>query len=332
MSTKKDVMVNPLLTREVRPALNLKEFFERWEASRDFDEMLGRLHRGFNVPLERAYQGKDEYIDFLTFYFSIADGWTYEDNLRSPADEEKRYRTGWEKRGNIEWKTPSEFRQMLARKAFDMLCQNFFKSKSMVGSHDSEQEMEIILKLLPLIQNFFRAEKQRFGENIVIRNIAARFDRRSPGEEYAINFLLKLANFIWEWQELEVPSWSSNKEAEERQNVELRSLLDSTKPWMVEVLSCLDRLDILRKWLLALDRPCLAKLKEIAMRNELRVDRYLFRSRPVATIDEACYIGSKAAWLLKEYELKKSEHQRLMAIHAAQLKKMEAEQELKKLS
>ena len=109
MSTKKDVMVNPLLTREVRPALNLKEFFERWEASRDFDEMLGRLHRGFNVPLERAYQGKDEYIDFLTFYFSIADGWTYEDNLRSPADEEKRYRTGWEKRGNIEWKTPNKF-------------------------------------------------------------------------------------------------------------------------------------------------------------------------------------------------------------------------------
>ena len=332
---KKAVVANPLLAREVRPVLKLKEFFEGWEASKDFDEMLGRLHTGFNVPVqEYAGQEYDE-IDLLIFYFSIADGWTDGYIFQVPADKGKKYQVGYDGNGNLKFKAPSELRQELARKAFDMLCLHFFKKVELPHRHheDFNNVWERTIsceRVLSAIQFFFRTEKG-IGSTIKIRNFSYRSER-SHGEQHAVSFLLNLTHFMWEWEGLEVPSWFSNKEAKERHNLEMRKRLDSAKPWMIEVLAYLNRLDILGEWLLELDGHCLEKLKEIAMRNELRADRYPFKSRPVATLDEACYVGSKAAWLLKEYELKKSEHQRLEMICAAELKKQEAEQELKKLS
>jgi hypothetical protein len=100
---------------------------------------------------------------------------------------------------------------------------------------------------------------------------------------------------------------------------------------MIEVLAQLDRLDILKKWLLELDAACLAKLKEIAFRNKL--DKYeRDEERNVATLDEACYLGSKSAWLLKEYELKKRESGRLSKIREARQRKAEADQTIAELS
>jgi hypothetical protein len=82
---------------------------------------------------------------------------------------------------------------------------------------------------------------------------------------------------------------------------------------MVEVLVALGRLEVLRKYLLELlePDPCLAKLKEIALREHFSNHHNLVREdRPVASLDEACYLGSEAAWLLKEYELMTKEYTR----------------------
>jgi len=57
----------------------------------------------------------------------------------------------------------------------------------------------------------------------------------------------------------------------------------------------LDELNLLHRWILEFDNPCLAKLKEIALRRELSSHRHpVTEDRKVADIDEACYLGSSA--------------------------------------
>lgn len=58
----------------------------------------------------------------------------------------------------------------------------------------------------------------------------------------------------------------------------------------------------------------------------------VLNDRPVATLDEACYVGSMTAWFLEEYELRKREHNRLELILEAERQKEEADQQIKKLT
>jgi hypothetical protein len=95
----------------------------------------------------------------------------------------------------------------------------------------------------------------------------------------------------------------------------------------------LRKLWLLRKMMFHLDKPCLDKLKEIAMRAKF--DSYshpVDRSRPVTSLDEACYAGSEAAWFLKEYELTMAQHRRLKSIQKAEQTKKEADDKIRKLS
>ena len=83
--------------------------------------------------------------------------------------------------------------------------------------------------------------------------------------------------------------------------------------------------------MLELDKACLAKLKEIATRTEIRL-RGFGGTRPVASLDEALYCDSEAAWFLAVHELKTREHARLEAIREAEEKKADADRKLEKLT
>lgn len=308
------------LTREIRPIRNWHEWLARWQEAETMEEMLGLLHVGFNASLERGAIWEKTYdkIDRLTFYFTIADGWADSYLLKISEDENKEYQVGYDQDGHVIRESLRKLRHQVARKAFDILCStNFFRTELL----DSEncrgyesrikwEEMITSERLFPVIQNFFRAERGLFGDRIEIRNLSRWDDKRSHNEQQAVNFLLNLAKFVWEWREYEIPSWYTSEQKDEMKmrNVEMRSRLDSAKPWMVEVLAQLGRLDVLRKWILKLDEVCLTKLKEIALRNKLETYRQysVIKDRPVATLDEACYVGSKAAWFLKEHETTKS--------------------------
>ncbi|MEK7117780.1 MAG: hypothetical protein AAB861_03335 [Patescibacteria group bacterium] len=329
-----------LLSRDIRPIRNWCEWLQRWQAAESFEEMLGLLHCGFNVSLERGEYGEKEHnqIGRLTFYFTIAAGWEDYILLRSPADGNRSYDLGRDASGNRVTKTTSELRQQLARKAFDILCLNFFKNY-LEEDRDRENWMwkwvaiAVSEQLFPVIQSFFRAEKRQYG-GISIRNLS-RSRKKSHGEQTAVDFLFNLANFIWDWREQEIRSYYSRKEELERENVSMRARVDAAKPWIVELLSWLDNLNLLRKRISELDETCLAKLKEIAMRAEIdnpSSTEFCNRKRLVVSLDEACYVGSKAAWFLKEHELWLREHTRLEAIRKAEERKRGAERELQKLT
>jgi hypothetical protein len=346
MNTKKDEMavvpIHTSLTREVRPDRNFCELIERcWQTATTLGDMEGVLHRGYQVSLGKSAYGEKEYdeIDRHTFYLTIADGWEDYDLLELPTDGNKEYTVGYDSCGNVIKKSPCGLRQQLARKAFDMLCLNFFKKVELLvdGRHGKEfnKDWEGVIaseRLFSIIQNFFRAEKGRSGE-VRIRNLSRRDDKRSHNEEQAVNFLVNLAKFIWGWKEYEIESWSNNKKEEKKWNVEMRSRLDASKPWMVEVLIGLGRLFILRKWMLELDKACLDKIKEIALRSEFsEYQGPVWEDRPVASLDEACYLDSGGAWFLKEHELMVREHKRLEGIYKAKKKISDASREIKELT
>ncbi len=232
--------------------------------------------------------------------------------------------------------SPWELRQQVAQKAFDMLSRNFFKSQAedalRARRHgEAPWGADIVSgRLLPIISGFFRVE-----ENGAIRNIF-RCDEPEHRMQHVTSFLPTLIRAIFKWEEEEIESWTLKPEEVAKKNVETRERIDSAKLWAIEVLAGLRKLDLL--WgmygvqpdacgkFVELDEPCLAKLKEIALRNKL--DKYYARvskDRPVVTLEEACYLGSRAAWFLKKYEVAKTEHERLSAVLEAELERRGAE-------
>ncbi len=347
---ERESLVYNLLNREIQPIRNWNEWLERWLLAATIEEMLGLLHAGFNVPLEHSRYGEKEYdnIDRAVFYLTIADGWADNDLLKTPTDRElgeRECRFGRDQHGNRVHRTASELRQVVALKAFDILCLNFFRTELKKEGRYGEsfgrfwEQGVASNRLFPVILDFFRTEELKAYEmlwldRVRIRNLTCQREC-SHNEELARNFLLNLARFIWEWKETDVRLGygEDQKKAIEKRDAEMRARLDAAKPWMVEVLVSLGGFDLLREWMLELNKPCLDKLKEIALRNKL--DECLHpvtKDRKVATLDEACYLGSQVAWLLKEHELKVSENKRLNAIREAERKKEEANRRIKELT
>jgi len=327
-----------LFSRKIRPIHSWHEWLQRWQVAVTLEEMSGLLHVGLDVP-ENRYPNETQYsyFDQVTFYLTIADGWAD----RYPflvAEGDTDYIIGRDKYGNVIQKTSSELRQQLARKAFDVLCTNFFKleeHKERNGSVANWIDEIISGQILLSLQEFFRSEKSQLGNRIRIRNLSERAENRSHGEQQVVDFFIVLAKSVWEWKEEDVPSWrdAAEKNGIARRNDEMRSRLLNAKPWLVEILSQVDQLDILEKWLLKLDRACLVKLEEIALRGELRrFDHPVSEDRRVASTDEACFLGSKAAWLIKKIELAIREFGRLNAIVEEERRVAEAHQHLRELT
>ena len=342
---KEEVVIKPLTTVNIRPIWNWNEWLELWQLASD-RECMGwlesLLHTGFNgnVSFDKAdyYEKKYDHIDRIIAYFTIADGWPNHYQFENSNGNDRSYLTGYDKNGNSVRKSTSALRQQVARKAFDMLCLNFFKEEE-YRYEESEGDFwwRVVLseRLFPVIQNFFRIEKGRYTDRVEIRNLYHQTERLSHNEQLAVDFLLKLAKFLWEWKKTPIESWhkEDKQKSISEKNERRRIQLDAAKPWMVEILIQLDKLDVLRKWMFKLDKPCLDKLREIALHSELDdFEHHVAKDRPVKTLDEACLAGSKAAWFLKEYELKKKELTRLKTVRDAELALEEAQRKVKKLT
>jgi len=340
LKQKDETAIHTLLTREIRPIRNWNEWLARWQAAEDIQWMESLLHVGFSISFERQY-GEREYdrVDRYIFYFTIADGWADDYLLKLKEDEGRTYSVGQDANWNTINKTPSELRQQVARKAFNMLCMNLFKID--LGGTDIRgdgrfdriwEESIASERLLPVIQNFFRLEESRYGSSIRIRNLSYPGNRRPHNEQQAINFLLNLAKFLWGWKKPNT-QFSSNKDEMDKHFAAKRVCLDAAKPWMTEILVELNELDVLRERILELDDACLAKLREIALHAELSNFRHpVMEDRSVATLNEACYVDSRSAWLLKVHELKAREDGRLRMIRESEQQKVDADYRIQKLT
>lgn len=335
---------HPLMVREIRPPRNWNEWRTCWQESTTTHQLTGLLHEGFNVGFERFSHGEQEYnhTDRLETYFAIADGWERGySQWHLETDEGKGYLVGYDRYGNRQPGNPAWFRQKLARKAFDVLAQNFFKvevENSFSVQHRSRDPWGtdfVSGRILPILMNFFAVEGG------AVRNLSG-LEASNHNEQQAINFLLRLAAFVFKWKGEEIKSWHIRPEEKAKQNAEMRKNINSAKLWMLEVLSSIGKIDLL--WDVygmrssfwgfeELDEPCLSKLKEISLRTELRTTKSpVGKTRLATTVEEACLVNSKAAEFLKLYEIRKAEYARLAAIREAERQMEEAEQNLKRLA
>ena len=269
---------------EIKPTSNWQSEFQKWQIATDPIWMKGFLHEGFGLPLGPCKPNEKEYdiIDRLIFYFVIADNWV--DFFGNQSDK----------------KQLNAIREQLARKAFNVLCLNFFNMESFDSGHTTPKwiwEGTVVSeRLLPVIQNFFRVEEGQRDKKMIVRNLSIRDDGRSHNEQHAVGFLLNLARFLWTWKYSPCDlTGAKQKIIDERY-----ARINAAKPWMIEVLAGLNRLEVLQKWMYKLDDSCLLKLKEIAMRHTVTDG---LGHRQVTTLEEACYAGSSAAWFLKRHEI-----------------------------
>ncbi len=335
-ATEKEVL--SAIAQTAPPIQNWKEWLVRLTWATSSQERESLLHIGFTVSLEPVGYREKRYgeADRIRTYLAIADGWA-DSNIKL-REEEPKYVVDQDRNGNITRKTSSELRKQLACKAFNMLALNFFNLELWDGDREFRWQWEKVIlseELFPVIRNFFRPEKEQFGNDMVIRNLS-RSREPSHNEERARNFLLNLAEFLWKWKEPNYRYISADKEARQKYLeylAEMRSRIESAKPWMVEVLANLQRLDALEEFILELNGSCLAKLEEIALRAHLNQFRHpVNESRRVLSVEEACYAGSKAAWLLLKQRLKARVHSKLVAVRDAERNKAEAERALEELS
>lgn len=315
--------------QHVGPIKTWGEWLKLVSAATTFEQKLGLLHAGFDVEMgHRERWGVDpDYIpsDRLKFYFSVADGWPESTNFQNEGvgwQDEPTYQIGYDERGRPEKRRESQLRQSLARKAFDMLVSHYFLEQSWLerASYRSREDEELIRSFLGnpgflAIQQFFRVEEGR------VPNLSTHDeDNRRTQQKKVREFLLWLPPLLWNWTEEEIhphdpEEWKDRKMLDNRV---VKGFVTKAKLWMIEVLSALGKLDLLGPWILELDKPCLAKLKEIALGTNLPPPGIGWKGKPVTSIEEACFYNSGAAWLLKKHEVMMAEHVRLQAISDAE--------------
>ncbi|HAU08013.1 MAG: hypothetical protein UW46_C0003G0009 [Candidatus Yanofskybacteria bacterium GW2011_GWF1_44_227] len=340
---KYDIAVlGDLSKREVRPTKNFHEWLKMWQTAKTLGELLGLLHEGFEVSLTASTYGEPDYddIDRLIFYFLVADG-HFLLRSNSPLDPPK-FRIGYDKNGNEVVRSEGEIRQIVAQKAFKMLVQNFFKgaeTRKVIEYRRDDSFGSFWNKTIQserifnAILGFFSIHQRRYADDFEIPNLP-RQRERTHHEQIAFDFLMNFVELIWEWRDPEVQSWRKEEEIAEqkKRTAEIRKRVDEAKPWTIEVMEILGQLDILRKYIPTLDKASLAKLKEIAMRRKIHDYRHpVEKTRLVASLDEARFVGSRAAWLISEYELVKREGNRLEEIRSAQREIEEANERIRML-
>ncbi len=306
------------------------------------EERMGLLHVGFNTGFQYSpHDAKDrepDYIDRLVLYLSLSDGWRRAFSLISPQDREFRFEIQ-DKDGMRVRKSIDELRQILATKAFEVLSHNLFRREpSVYGDHGHERreyfdywERLVNPRLLPTLIAFFRVVEKH--GNFFIHNLTSR-DEPRQNEKHAHNFLVELAKFMWRWKETVISKHlgEDDKKHHGTKNITIRTLIDGSMPWMVEVLYLICRLDVLDEWILELTEPCITKLTEISMRTELVTHQHAVnKSRRVCSLEEASYAGSETAWFLMRRKIKMGVKERLEVIMRAEDAQEEAAERLREL-
>lgn len=320
---------HPLFQKPIRPWSNWREWCERWQAAVSYQEMIGLLHTGFDASPDYHDGTYDrDRAERILMYFDIADSWNDSLSLYAPGEHsgfaENKFLFGYTESGQNILKSAAELRQLIARKAFDVLATNFF-----VNTGDSESPYAVwqsrllfSRRIFLRLQEFFQSGN-RIAESHCIRNLSASFRKdRSHTERLAIEFLTHLAKHVFTSSDDTVESWVTNREEVLAAQEARRELMNKAKPWLIEVMLYVGREHYLRDWFRTFDKDCLLKLKEIAFRSELlQFVHPINDTRPVQSIEEAVYSGSRAARLLLDFELYERVHTRLEQTRQSELRK-----------
>lgn len=308
--------VHPLMAGEISCINSWKKWKELWQGTEYAELRHSLLHFGFAVQADST----DEVIERVCLYLDIADGWKYSRNFKK-GEEDYSYLFGTVFGSEVN--NLPEFRRFLAQKAFQSLCQNFFKNTAAKDYYvPSWARMATEHQVLEKILWFFR-----LNEDVVdIPNLDP-FDSTDHNMEIATKFIRDLCEFAWT---CENNRWGRGEVYEE-----MKDELRKARPEMIRLLSGIGALDVLlNTGEYQLDKSCVKQLENIAM----AYDRWLPSAtswsnehRKPRTLEEACFGNSQAARVLLILRVKQAEQKRFDAIRELEEQRREAEKKIEGL-
>jgi hypothetical protein len=318
-----------LLGKDFIHIKNWKEWKDCWEEEHRVEFLHSLLHFGFNIPVENL----DELGDRLCLYLEIADkNDGRSSNFRRHAEEFEdiprfRNRLYFEDCTTFTEKPIREkagFRQILARKAFETLCQKFFKDTSKDYQLPSWFRGLLAPGVLEKLLWFFRLSDEG---NII--NIKRGFSDHHM--ETAIKFAEDVCFFMWDCER----KYSHHREIDK----EDIKIFHSVRSDVIKVLYALDSLYFLTQGgrYKEVDKNHLALLEKLALSYKLHLPSVSGKSlygrelRKPRDIEEACYGGSQAAEVLLLLNVQKNEQERFNKMREFTNQRRRVENELEKL-
>lgn len=224
---------NPLIEKKVRGFKDFEEWMDRWRKAETFTELEGLIHGIFD-----STQNYDEKVRAILFLLKIADGHNSYENFENPNishldrihhDEEVRKR------------------QKIAKKALNILCQNFFKNIS----KDSDEKSWISLTSNPMVFKsvvwFFRKEKysKRLENARDIQELNGSSFINETIDKFLDNFLRWAFNFLYYlgW-DLENNNELYGPEIKERVKKTIETI-KGEQGNLVEIIHCSKKTDVL---------------------------------------------------------------------------------------
>lgn len=304
---------HPLQEIQVAHIETWEEWKRLWGATRHAEMLHGLLHVGFDIS---GNQG--DAAERVCTYLGLADGHALvaDSAFWRPNETQER---GMERRTIL----GADLRRALAQKAFQMLCQKFFRNTYVEdrGRIPSWARLATHPEVLRKLVWFFRLD-DRWG----IPNLQA---PAIPVHHLGLarTFVRDLAVFAWE---CETRGWYQGEISDE-----MIEVFRTARPDMLSLLFGLRQLEIL----LSLDRRyelnqgCMERLGELAMSYELylpSVGSSGQEFRKPDTLEEACLGDSKAAQVLLVLRARHVAAARLKEMLALEMARREAEEKLRK--
>ena len=284
---------------------------DRWEKCTSAEERYGLLHIGFMVRANTP----DERDERILFYIACADSWHYGCSLHRKEDQDAHF---WFSLSPPERPVDMrEMRRVVARKAFEVLCQNVLKNTTPASDYPSWCELVRDKAIMEKLFWFFRH----------IQNLGHSYDaERDVYVRTAHRFVEDLAEFVWRFRYF-------GKFAGE-EDYAIQEQLRAMRPRIIEILWASGKLmRLLTKDPYDLDEACFAKLEELAFRKEQwlptndKQGNWTETYRRPASLEEAHFAGSSAAIVLTHRRIVAQEEKRFEKLRELSERRDELERE-----
>lgn len=304
---------HPLEGKEVTYIQSWEQWKKRWEGESSTEILHSLLHFGFSV----SANWKDA-VERLCLYLEIADNGDERSSVFSSKDD-------WQfqtyRAFGSEVNTKAGLREVLAKKSFQMLCQNFFKNTAEQNYHlPSWVGMITIPQVLDKVFWFFRLNY--LGDILNIHLLRDGDHQKKVAED----FVHELCLFIWDCGNY--GTYPGCRELTE----EVRTAFRKARPDVITLLAGLGELNLLLKGdrYEEMDNVCLKKIESLAFGYELWLpDANEFRKPQ--TIEEACLGKSQAARVLLVLRTLLAEEERFDKMRKLKEQRKKAEKELAEL-
>ncbi|MBW3538458.1 hypothetical protein KY386_03115 [Candidatus Parcubacteria bacterium] len=296
------------------------EWRQLWQRAMYVEQYMGLLHCGFDVPAAgpgcqtRPLQERMRinHIDRICFYLELADGWYGSDSDFLRPQEQASFNRSVH---------PGSMRAELARKAFAMLSQHFFRNTNTDrGDQPSWTELVAEEKVLEKVIWFFRLDEYERIPNLGHPN------KPNVHEQRAREFVVELCKLGWTIRRNRWPLPDYGDEVIDR--------FVTARPHFVEMLIGSRHIDLLLDHLrYPLDEASWQKLEALALKERRLRTSELHRvsMRVPDSVEEAAANGSEAALVLIVLRALWAEEERLSALQAAVQQEREAKRRINEL-